>query len=110
MYVRIARFEDVSPDQIDDQIADLRRQIEGGRQGNLPDDAPEEARTLMETVARFVQLVDRDAGVFLGLAFCNTEADLRRADEALNKMSPGAGGGRRTTVEHYEVAIDEAFS
>jgi hypothetical protein len=109
MYVRVARFEGVDPSRIDEQIADLRRQVEATRDGNLPPDAPAEARVLIETIGRFVQLVDRDAGRFLAMAFCRSEDDLRRADEALNAMSPGEGAGRRTSVELYEVAIDESF-
>jgi hypothetical protein len=109
MYVRAARFEGVDPSRIDEQIADLRRQVQATRDGNLPADAPGEARVLMETISRFLQLVDRDSGRFLALAFCRSEDDLRRADEALNAMSPGEGAGRRTSVELYEVAIDESF-
>jgi hypothetical protein len=63
----------------------------------------------METVVRFAQFVDRENGRFLGLSFCRTEDDLRRANEALDAMSPPAGGGKRTSVEMYEVAIDESF-
>ena len=67
-------------------------------------------QTLMETVNRFVQLVDRDNGVTLGLAFSNSEDDMRRAHEALNAMSPPSDAmGRRTGVEIYEVALDESF-
>ena len=109
MYVRAARFEGIDPDQVDEQIAELRRQVEGSANGQMPDGAPPEAKVLMETVTRFVQLVDRKSGTFLALAHCRSEDDLRRADEALNAMSPGEGGGRRTSVEHYEVAIDQSF-
>ena len=109
MYVRVARFEGVDPDRVDEQIADLRRDIEAAGSGQMPAEAPPEAKVLMETVTRFVQLVDRKSGTFLALAYCRSEDDLRRADEALNAMSPGEGGGRRTGVEHYEVAIDQTF-
>ena len=34
---------------------------------------------------------------------------MRRADEALNRMSPGEGGGGRTAVDIFEVAIDKSF-
>jgi hypothetical protein len=109
MYVRIARFEGVDPGQIDDQIAELRRQMEASRH-ELPPDAPAAIGVLMETVVRFVQLVDRDNGTLLGLSYCETEDDLRRANEALDSMSPPAASGKRTTVETYEVAIDESFA
>ncbi len=45
----------------------------------------------METVTRWVQLVDRDKGTAIGIAFCQSNDDVRRADEALNAMSPDEG-------------------
>ena len=107
MHVRIARFEGGDVGSIDEQIAEMRRQMQSGE---LPPDAPAELQTLMETVNRFVQLVDRDNGVTLSLAFSNSADDMRRADEALNAMSPPSDAmGRRTTVEMYEVALDQSF-
>ena len=107
MHVRIARFEGVDVGSIDEQVAEMRRQMTSGE---LPPDAPAELQTLMETVNRFVQLVDRDNGVTLGLAFSKSGDDMRRADEALNAMSPPSDAmGRRTGVEIYEVALDESF-
>jgi glutathione synthase/RimK-type ligase-like ATP-grasp enzyme len=108
MYARIARFEGGDPGAIDEQIAEMRTQLEGASAGE-PADAPEEVRTLMETVARFMQLVDRESATFVGITFCETEDDMRRADEALNRMSPGQGGGGRTAVDIFEVAIDQSF-
>jgi hypothetical protein len=108
MYVRIARFEGVDVGSIDAQLADMRTQMTSRE---IPPDAPPELRTLMETVRRFVQLVDRGNATMLGLAFSETEEDVRRADEALNAMSPPSDTmGRRTSVEIYEVALDESFS
>ena len=109
MYARIARFEGVDPGTVDDQIAEMRSQLEGARAGQTPADAPEETQTLMETVTRFMQLVDRKTGTFVGITFCESADDMRRADEALNRMSPGAGGGSRTSADVYEVAIDQSF-
>ena len=109
MYVRAARFEGMDANQIDQEIADLRRQVEAGARGEMPEGAPPEAKVLMETVVRFMQLVDRESGTALALSFCSTEDDLKRADEALNAMSPGGGAGRRTSVDRYEVAIDQTF-
>ncbi len=109
MYARIARFEGRDPATIDEQVAELRRQIQGMREGGLPPDLPEEARVLTETVTRVLQLVDRRTGAAVGITFSETEDDMRRADEALNAMSPGETGGRRTGVEIYEVALDESF-
>jgi hypothetical protein len=109
MYVRAARFEGIDQAQLEEEIAELRRQVEAGARGELPEGAPPEAKVLMETVVRFMQLVDRESGTSLALSFCRSEDDLERADEALNAMSPGAGAGRRTSVDRYEVAIDQTF-
>lgn len=110
MYARVARFEGLDPSQIDQGVEEMKRQMDAGRaSGELPPGAPEQARTLMETVKRVVQLVDRERGAALGIVYCESEDDLQRADAALNEMSPGAGGGRRTGVEMYEVVVDEAF-
>jgi hypothetical protein len=109
VYARIARFEGGDPAKIDEQVAQMRHEMDSARSGGLPEDAPPELRTLSETVSRFLELVDRTTGSSLGIAFCETEEDMRRADEALNAMSPGEGGPRRTGVEIYEVVLDESF-
>jgi uncharacterized protein YdcH (DUF465 family) len=109
MYARIARFEGGDPGAIDEQIAEMRKQLDGAAAGELPADAPEEVRTLMETVARFTQLVDRETATSVGITYCETEDEMRRADEALNRMSPDEGGGGRTAVDIFEVAIDKSF-
>jgi hypothetical protein len=109
MYARIAQFEGLDPSRIDADIADMKAQMGAARAGNLPEGMPPEAETLMQTVTRWVQLVDRDKGTAVGISFCNTEDDVRRADEALNAMSPGEGQGSRTSVGLYEVVLDESF-
>jgi hypothetical protein len=110
MYARVARFEGLDPGRIDEDVADMNRQMDAGRSGELPEGAPEEVRALMETVTRWVQLVDRSKGTAIGIAFSESEKDARRADEALNAMSPGEGQGRRTgAAEIYEVVLDESF-
>jgi hypothetical protein len=110
MYARIARFDGLDTSRIDEQAAEMKRQMTEARSGDLPAGAPAQVMTLMETVKRFVQLVDRDSGTAVGVAFFDTEGDLKRADEALNEMSPGEGAGRRTSVEIYEVLLDESFA
>lgn len=109
MYARVASFEGGDPSLIDQQVADMRQQMAVARSGELPAGAPEQVRALMETVVRFVELVDRKTGASVGIAFCETEDDMRRADEALNEMSPPEGGPKRTGVDIYEVALDEKF-
>lgn len=111
MYARIARFEGLDTSRIDEQVADMKRQVDEGRaSGDLPAGAPEQVRTLMETVKRLLQLVDRESGTALGIKVCATEEDMRRADAALNEMSPGEGQGHRAGVEIYEVVLDETFA
>jgi len=109
MYARVAHFEGGDPTTIDAELADMKRQMDAARSGELPEGAPPEAGVLMETVARWVELVDRATGASVGIAFCESEDDARRADAALDAMSPPDGVGRRTSVGIYEVALDESF-
>ena len=109
MYARLARFEGLDGSRMDEQVAEMKQQIEEGRSGEPPAEAPEQMRTLMETVTRVVQLGDRESGTAVGIVYCATEEDMRRADAALNEMSPGDGAVRRTGVEIYEVMLDESF-
>jgi hypothetical protein len=109
MYARVARFEGGDPALIDEQVREMKAQMDAARSGNLPAEAPEQARTLMEVTARFMELVDRRSGASVAIAFFETEEDMRRADAALNEMSPPDGAGRRTSVEMLEVVLDESF-
>jgi hypothetical protein len=110
MYARVARFEGLDVGKIDEDIANMKQQMDAGRSGQVPADAPEGAGELMETVTRWVQLVDRDAGTAIGIAFSASEEQIRRADQGLNAMSPPQGAGRRSgPAEIYEVVIDESF-
>ena len=109
MYARVAHFEGGDPATMDAELEDMKRQMEAARGGQMPDDAPAETQTLMETVVRWVELIDRSTGASVGIAFCASEDDARRADAALDAMSPPGGVGRRTSVAIYEVALDESF-
>ena len=109
MYARVVRFEGGDPSRIDEEIATTKRQMDAARSGDVPAEAAESVRTLMETVRRFVELVDRNSGSVVGIVFCETEEDMRRADAALNSMSPPQDVGKRTSVDIYEVALDESF-
>jgi hypothetical protein len=109
MYARVVRFEGGDSSVIDEQVADMKRQMDAARSGDIPADAPEEVRTLMDTVTRFMELVDRTSGASAGIAFCKTEEDVRRADAALDSMSPPQHVGKRTSVDIYEVVLDESF-
>ena len=96
MYVRIARFEGGDLAEADEAVARVRQQMQGDRPPGL------------DAAKRFLMLVDRQNGRGLGVMFFDTEEDMRRGDEALNALNP-QGSARRTSVEMYEVAIDEQF-
>ena len=98
MYARLAQFEG-DPDSIDQMVAGIREQLESG-------EGPPRG---LEGVQRVLVLVDRGSGKNTSLIFCATEDELRKADEALNKMTP-EGETRRTAVELLEVAIDKDTS
>ena len=97
MYARLAQFESDSG-SIDQMLAGIRKDLESG---SMPPG--------LEGVQRVMVLVDRGSGKNTSLVFCATEDDLRKADEALNQMSP-EGDTRRTGVELLEVAIDRSMA
>lgn len=98
MYVRIARFEGGDLADPDKAIERVRSMWEGER----PPPGLEDAK-------RLLMLVDRGSGRGLGLTFFETEEALRKGDEALNRMSPGDEAGMRTSVEMYEVGLDQGL-
>ena len=91
MYARIATFES-DPATIDDAINMVRSEVESG-------DTPEGLEG-----AKMMMLVNRETGKGLGVTIFESEDAMRRGDEALNAMSPGATE-RRTSVEFYEVPV-----
>jgi hypothetical protein len=95
MFARIARFEGLSSEQIDAMLKGIREDIQSGTQ-----------RPGLDEAKGVWILVDREHGTSLGVVLFADEDGLRRGDAALNEMSP-AGGGQRTGVEMYEVAIRE---
>ena len=95
MYARIATFES-DPANIDDAVEMVRREVDGETPAGL-----EGAKMLM--------LVNRETGKGLGVTLFENEAALRRGDEALNAMSPGASE-RRTSVEFFEVPVQTVIA
>ena len=96
MYARIARFEGGDTSQIDAVIDGARDQIDSNF------DSPPEG---MEGVKAVWMLVDRENARGLGITLFESEEELRRADEALDAMTPAVDAGqRRSNVETYEVA------
>jgi hypothetical protein len=100
MYVRIARFEGGDRNW-DDFAAEVRETIRSGGQGT-----PFE--TVADAAKRVMLLVDREGNRGANLILCETEDDLRRTDAAMNEITPASGRGARTSVEMYEVVLDEA--
>jgi len=90
MYARIATFEsDASwPDVAVDFV---RSEVAGATPPGLDG-------------AKMLMLVNRETGKGLGVTLFDSEEALRRGDEALNAMSPGATE-RRTSVEFFEVPV-----
>ena len=94
MYARVATFES-DPSRLDDAIDVVRSSVES-------DDTPEGLEG-----AKMLMLIDRETGKGLGVTLFDSEEAMRRGDEALNAMSPGASE-RRTSVEFYEVPVQTA--
>ena len=91
MYARVATFES-DPARVDDAINMVRAEVESG-------DTPPGLQG-----AKMLMLVDRQSGKGIGITLFESEEAMRRGDEALNAMSPGASE-RRTSVEFYEVPV-----
>jgi hypothetical protein len=91
MYARVATFES-DPAKVDDAIAMIRSQVEGDAPSGL-----EGAKMLM--------LVNRESGKGVGITLFESEEAMRRGDEALDAMNPGATE-RRTSVEFFEVPVE----
>jgi hypothetical protein len=95
MYARIATFES-DPARVDDAIKLVQEEVQG--------DTPEGLEG-----AKMLMLVNRETGKGLGVTLFDSEEAMRRGDEALNAMSPGASE-RRTSVEFYEVPVETVTS
>ena len=91
MYARVATFES-DPANVDDAISMVRAEVESG-------DTPAGLEG-----AKMLMLVNRETGKGLGVTLFESEEAMRRGDEALNAMNPGASE-RRTSVEFYEVPV-----
>jgi heme-degrading monooxygenase HmoA len=91
MHARIATFES-DPAKLDEAIDMVRSEVESG-------DTPEGLEG-----AKMLMLINRETGKGLGVTLFESEEAMRRGDEALNAMNPGASE-RRTSVEFYEVPV-----
>jgi len=91
MHARVATF-DSDPARIDDAIEQVRGEVGSG-----------ETPPGLEG-AKMLMLVNRETGKGVGVTLFESEEAMRRGDEALNAMNPGASE-RRTSVEFYEVPV-----
>ena len=91
MHARVATFES-DPARVDEAIDLVRSEVESG-----------ETPPGLEG-AKMLMLVNRETGKGLGVTLFENEEAMRRGDEALNAMNPGATE-RRTSVEFYEVPV-----
>ncbi len=106
MYVRIARFEGGSTDDIVAEAEEARRDIAAVGRGEKTQYFPKE---LTDRVGRMELVVDRRQGSVAILVYCDNEADAREVDRIMAGMSPQREGwGKRVSSDIYEVVLDEA--
>jgi hypothetical protein len=91
VYARVATFQG-DPANVDEAISMVRAELDSGS----PPAGLEGAKMLM--------LINRESGKGIGVTLFDSEEAMRRGDEALNAMNPGAGE-QRTSVEFYEVPV-----
>lgn len=94
MYARVASFEARDPSLTDELIEKVRQQG--------PSTIPE--------ARGFLALFDRDRGTSLGITFFESEQAIRDSEQAFENMGqhfPQEMRGRRTSVETYEVTMEE---
>jgi heme-degrading monooxygenase HmoA len=92
MYARVATFES-DPARVEDAIRMVRAEVES-------DETPPGLEG-----AKMLMLVNRESGKGVGITLFESEEAMRRGDEALNAMNPGANE-RRTSVEFFEVPVE----
>lgn len=107
MYVRAARFEDVDPARVEEDYKRFREMV---RAGERPEFMPEDVYELLRAnVRRMMSFVDRESGSTLDLTFTDDADSAQRVHEALDNLSPPEGSGRRSSVQTYELMLDEQF-
>ena len=102
MWVRIARFEGANPDSHDPRAEMTRSRLRNDAGTTGGDQVPRAKRVLM--------LADRESGRWAGVQFADTEDEIRRFDEYLHRQTPPPGSGTQSSVEIYEVLLDEELT
>ena len=78
------------------------------RTQETPEGMSEETwEALRSGVKRMMSLVDREEGSSLDLVFTDNAEDARRVHEALDSLTPPEGAGHRTSVQTFELLMDE---
>ena len=95
MRARVATFQgEVRGAEYDEQIEQIRSEVQSGhRPPGLED-------------AKGVLILSGEGGKRLAITLFDDDEGMRRADAALNEMTP-VGMGNRSSVEFYEVAVLE---
>jgi hypothetical protein len=105
MHVRVARFAGMDVSRLDESYEQFRKMVQAKER---PEFVPEDVfSTLRECVRRVISLADREAGVSLDLTFTDNAEDARRVHEALDRLTPPEGSGRRASVQTFELMLDE---
>ena len=118
MYARVTRFEGSDPARLKQETDQMRTQMESGLTDEAIDQMAEqvkgrfereEVERLLKSIKRMLVLTDSGTGSSAMVAFCDTEEDVRGVDALFDAMSPGDDGGKRQSVDIYEVSIDQGF-
>jgi heme-degrading monooxygenase HmoA len=94
MYARVASFEGRDPSLTDELIERVR----------------ERGPSAVPDSRGFLGLFDRERGIALGITFFDSEEAIRDSEQAFEDMAehfPAEMRGRRTSVETYEVTVQE---
>jgi hypothetical protein len=103
MWVRVARFGGGTAEGLDAEMVQTKQHLADAKTGGLP--------AGLEGVKHVLEGINRTDGTGVSMVFCETEEDLRKADQALNDMSPSSkAAGRRVSAEMYEVMTDHDLS
>ena len=92
MFARMAKFEGLDPNQIDDALAEIRQRTEGGPPQGIP-------------AVEVLFLADRSSGELTALSLYETEEDMRTGDATLRQTTPPVPGMGQPNVRMYEVAL-----
>jgi hypothetical protein len=102
VWARVARFAGGTPAGLDAEMASTKQHLANGSRGLPPG---------LDRVKHVIEAINREEGTGLSIVFCDSEEELRKADEALNGMSPSSeGSGRRVSVGLYEVVVDQELT